>query len=46
MNLFISHKEYDWGDLKKTSADKHPGPKQHKEYAEKIFNLIKENYHG
>lgn len=24
----------------------HPGPAQHQEYAEKIFNLIKENYHG
>lgn len=24
----------------------HPGPEQHLKYAEKIFNLIKENYHG
>jgi hypothetical protein len=24
----------------------HPGPIQHQEYAEKIFTLLKENYHG
>jgi hypothetical protein len=24
----------------------HPGPVQHQEYAEKIFTLLKENYHG
>jgi hypothetical protein len=24
----------------------HPGPKQHQQYAEKIFNFIKENNHG
>lgn len=28
------------------SDNVHPGPKQHKEYANKILNLIKENYHG
>lgn len=24
----------------------HPGPEQHRQYATKLFNLIKENYHG
>ena len=28
------------------SDNQHPGPKQHQQYAEKIFNLIKESNHG
>lgn len=28
------------------SDNDHPGPKQHEHYAEKIYQLIKENYHG
>jgi len=31
----------DWG-----TDNGHPGPKQHREYAEKLINLIKENNHG
>jgi hypothetical protein len=28
------------------SDNQHPGPKQHQQYAEKIYNFIKENNHG
>jgi len=28
------------------SDNRHPGPQQHQQYAEKIFNLIKESNHG
>jgi len=28
------------------SDNKHPGPKQHQQYAEKLYNFIKENKHG